>query len=70
MKDMVLVPHRGTDHFTGHRMQQFSIDRSGKSRKGVYSFAGLDLANKWMMFVSRKGLLWYFPNKVSAHWIW
>lgn len=70
MKDLVLVSDGGTDHFIGYRVQQFTIDQSGKSPKGVYSSACLDLANKWMMSVSRKGLLWYLPNKAPAHWIW
>lgn len=45
-------------------MQQFTIGQSGKAPKEFYSSAYLDLVNKWMMSVSRKGLLWYLPNKV------
>lgn len=59
-----------TDHFVGYRVQQFATDQSGKSPKGVYSSACLDLSNKWMIFVSRKGLLWYLPNQVPAHQNW
>lgn len=61
----------GTVHFIfiGYRVEQSALDQSEKPPKGVYSAAGLGLAHKWMMFISRKGLLWYLPNKVPAHWI-